>query len=92
MLLTHASSHATEAWPTAGDSIDELKSRSTRTESKRLVIAVLVCCSIRLLVERLAAHQAAPRASRFESALVLLDLSSLSHKLSEKYRVYIHLS
>ena len=88
LLLTRASSHAAEAWHTASDSIDELKSRSNKANSKRLAIAVLACCSIRTFVEHLAAHQAAPRASRFESAPLLLDLSSLSYKLSEKYRVY----
>ena len=73
----------------ASDSIDALRSEIVRANSKWLAIAVLVCCSIRHFVKRLAAHQAAPRASRFESVHTILDLSSLSYELSEKYRVYI---
>ena len=92
LLLTRASSHAAEAWHTASDSIDELKSRSNKANSKRLAIAVLACCSIHAFVEHLVGHEAAPCTSAFENALALLDLSSLSYELSEKYRVYIHLS
>ena len=89
-LLTHASLHDTQTWYTVSDSIKELKFERIKAEAKRFAIVVLVCCSIRLFAEHLAAHQEALRASRLELAVILLNLSSLSYKLSEKYRVHIH--
>ena len=88
-LLTRALLHGVEAWYTVSNTTDELKSGVTKQLSKAHAIRAFVCCSSHTLVERLAEHNATVRASIFEVAFVTLDLSSLSHKLSEKYRVYI---
>ena len=89
LLLSGALSDECEAWHTVRYDIKELKSESTKANSRRFTIGAVVCCLREASSRHMTAHYEAACVSRFEFALVLSDLSSLKQELSETYRVYI---